>query len=92
MTRASPGSPPLAAIMAPYRNGTPSQTTQDWKRLFPAEGFGPLRERHVTHNHAGHPEQVIVEHILSVSYNRRAAGGRTIARRRARTGRHFSDA
>ena len=36
----------LTRIMAPYEAGIPRYHSGTWRRLFPAEGFGPLRERH----------------------------------------------
>ena len=35
----------LTEIMRPYEGNTPRHHTQKWRQLFPAEGFGPLRER-----------------------------------------------
>jgi SAM-dependent methyltransferase len=58
----------LTRIMAPYEAGVPRYHTGDWRRLFPAEGFGPLRERHFPNAHAGPAEQVILDRILSVSF------------------------
>jgi SAM-dependent methyltransferase len=58
----------LTGIMAPYEAGIPRYHSQEWRRLFPAEGFGPLRERHFANTHAGPAEQVIVDRVLSVSF------------------------
>ena len=58
----------LTRIMAPYETGVPRYHSGDWRRLFPAEGFGPLRERHFPNSHAGPAEEVIVDRILSVSF------------------------
>jgi SAM-dependent methyltransferase len=58
----------LTRIMAPYEAGVPRYHSQEWRRLFPAEGFGPLRERHFPNSHIGPAEQVIVDRILSVSF------------------------
>jgi len=58
----------LTRIMAPYEAGTPRYHTKEWRRLFPAEGFGPLRERHFPYAHTGPAEQVILDRILSVSF------------------------
>jgi len=58
----------LTRIMAPYEAGTPRYHTKEWRRLFPAEGFGPLRERHFPNAHTGPAEQVILDRILSVSF------------------------
>jgi hypothetical protein len=54
--------------MAPYEAGVPRYHSQEWRRLFPADGFGPLRERHFANAHTGPAEQVILERILSVSF------------------------
>jgi len=58
----------LTRIMAPHEAGVPRYHSQEWRRLFPAEGFGPLRERHFPNSHTGPAEQVIIERILSVSF------------------------
>ena len=58
----------LTAIMAPYEGSVPRYRTQKWRRLFPAEGFGPLLEKQFPHGHAGSPEAVIVDRTLSVSF------------------------
>jgi SAM-dependent methyltransferase len=58
----------LTRIMAPYEAGVPRYHSQEWRRLFPAEGFGPLRERHFANAHTGPAEQVILERIRSVSF------------------------
>ncbi len=58
----------LTDIMAPFAGETPRYHTGRWRRLFPAKGFGPLREMHFAYGHAGSPEQVIVDRILSISF------------------------
>jgi len=58
----------LSEIMRPYEGDTPRHHRQEWRALFPAEGFGPLRERRFPHGHTGSPEQVIVDRVLSVSF------------------------
>jgi SAM-dependent methyltransferase len=58
----------LTGIMRPFEGNTPRHHTQEWRRLFPAEGFGPLLERRFGNEHSGHPEQVIVNRVLSVSF------------------------
>ncbi len=58
----------LTRIMAPYESGIPRYHSGEWRRLFPAEGFGPLRERHFPNSHTGPAEQVILDRILSVSF------------------------
>lgn len=58
----------LTDIMAPYVGDAPRYYTGDWRRLFPAEGFGPLAETVFPHGHTGPPERVIVDRMLSVSF------------------------
>jgi SAM-dependent methyltransferase len=58
----------LTCIMAPYEAGIPRYDHQEWRKVFPAEGYGPLRERHFPNGHRGPPEQVILERVLSVSF------------------------
>jgi SAM-dependent methyltransferase len=60
----------MSQIMAPYEGDAPRYRSGAWRRLFPAEGFGPLRGRHFPHGHGhtGPPEQVIVDRVLSVSF------------------------
>lgn len=58
----------LTGIMAPYEGDTPRYHSGAWRRLFPADGFGPLQERHFPHGHTGPAERVIVDRILSVSF------------------------
>ena len=58
----------MTDIMAPYEGDAPRYRSGAWRRLFPAPGFGPLRESHFPHLHTGDPEQVIVDRVLSVSF------------------------
>ena len=58
----------IEAVTEPYADDTPSQKSGDWRRLFPAAGFGPLSESVYTHHHRGDPDTVIIDRILSVSY------------------------
>ena len=58
----------LTRIMAPYEAGIPRYDHQEWRKVFPAEGFVPLRERHFPNVHTGPAEQVILERVLSVSF------------------------
>jgi SAM-dependent methyltransferase len=58
----------MTSIMAPYEGDAPRYRTGDWRKLFPTEGFGPLRAEHFPHGHTGDPEQVIVDRVLSVSF------------------------
>jgi len=58
----------MTDIMAPYEGDAPRYRSGEWRRLFPAEGFGPLREQHFANGHTGAPEQVIVDRVLSTSF------------------------
>ena len=58
----------LTKIMEPFEGDAPRYRTQHWRRLFPANGFGPLQEQHFANAHTGSPEQVIVDRVLSVSF------------------------
>jgi SAM-dependent methyltransferase len=58
----------MTRIMAPYEGNTPRHRSGEWQGLFPAAGFGPLREKYFPHAHIGPPEQVIVDRVLSVSF------------------------
>jgi len=58
----------MTAIMAPYEGDAPRYRSGEWRKVFPAEGFGPLQEERFRNGHTGDPEQVIVERILSTSF------------------------
>jgi SAM-dependent methyltransferase len=58
----------LTRIMAPYEGDAPRYDHGEWRRAFPAKGFGPLVERTFPHEHVGPPEQVIVDRVGSVSF------------------------
>jgi len=58
----------LTRLIAPFEGGTPRYRTQEWRSLFPAQGFGPIREERFANDHVGPPEEVILAHILSVSF------------------------
>ncbi|HXP95602.1 MAG TPA: class I SAM-dependent methyltransferase [Telmatospirillum sp.] len=58
----------LSDLMGPFEGDTPRYHTGEWRRLFPADGFSPLLERHFPHGHTGAAERVIVDRILSVSF------------------------
>ena len=58
----------LSAITDPHEGGAPRYRTGAWRSVFPAPGFGPLRERRFRHVHRGPPEAVIVDRTLSVSF------------------------
>lgn len=58
----------MTAISAPYEGDAPRYRSGEWREVFPEEGFGPLREERFRNGHTGHPEQVIVERVLSTSF------------------------
>lgn len=58
----------LTEIMTPYEGDTPRFHSGAWRRVFPAEGFGPLAETAFDYVHAGPAEQVVVDRVLSVSF------------------------
>jgi SAM-dependent methyltransferase len=58
----------MTAIMAPYEGDAPRYRSGEWRNVFPAEGFSPLQEERFRNGHTGHPEQVIVERVLSTSF------------------------
>jgi SAM-dependent methyltransferase len=58
----------LSRLMSPYEGDVPRYHRQEWRRVFPAPGFGPLREQHFHNLHRGSPERVILDRILSVSF------------------------
>ncbi len=58
----------LTEIIQTFEDDTPRYRTQQWRSLFPAEGFTPLQEHRFRNEHVGHPEQVIVDRMLSVSF------------------------
>jgi SAM-dependent methyltransferase len=58
----------MTAIMAPYEGDAPRYRSGEWRKVFPAKGFGPLHEQRFRNGHTGHPEQVIVDRVLSTSF------------------------
>lgn len=50
-----------------HEDDTPRCRSQDWRRILPAPGFGPLAERRFPHGHTAAPEDVIVGRALSGS-------------------------
>src|ERR1700723_1500250 len=58
----------LTRIMKRFEGDAPRYHSQKWRAQFPAEGFGPLREKRFPNLHTGNPERVIVDRILSVSF------------------------
>ncbi len=58
----------MTAIMTPYEGTAPRYRSGEWRKVFPAEGFGPLREQAFPNGHTGPPEEVILDRVLSVSF------------------------
>ncbi|MGQ5521622.1 class I SAM-dependent methyltransferase [Chitinimonas sp. PSY-7] len=58
----------LTEIMTRYEGDVPRYRNGTWKQVFPAPGFGPLEQTHFPHQHAGPPEQVIIDRCMSVSF------------------------
>jgi SAM-dependent methyltransferase len=58
----------LTDIMADYEGDAPRYDDGEWRRAFPARGFGELREKTFSHVHSGRAERVIVDRIASVSF------------------------
>lgn len=58
----------LTRLIARYEGDAPRMASGEWRKLFPAPGFGPLREARFPHGHTGAPERVIVDRTLSISF------------------------
>ncbi|MGN5477362.1 class I SAM-dependent methyltransferase [Cupriavidus basilensis] len=58
----------LTTIMTPFEGDAPRFYKGDWKRVFPAGGFGPLTLQSLPYVHEGPPQQVIVDRVMSVSF------------------------
>ncbi|GJG95205.1 class I SAM-dependent methyltransferase [Cupriavidus pauculus] len=58
----------LTEIMTPHEGDAPRFYKGDWKKVFPADGFGPLALTSFPYTHDGAPEQVIVDRVMSVSF------------------------
>ncbi len=58
----------LGAIVRPHEGDAPRFHSGDWRRVFPAAGFGPLEETRFPHTHVGTADAVIVDRFLSVSF------------------------
>jgi SAM-dependent methyltransferase len=58
----------ISRIMQPYEGDAPRFHSQKWRSVFPAAGFGPLREKRFRNAHTGPPEKVIIDRVLSVSF------------------------
>jgi SAM-dependent methyltransferase len=58
----------LSRIMKTFEGDAPRYSSQKWRNVFPAEGFGPLREHRFSNTHTGPPEKVIIDRVMSVSF------------------------
>ncbi|WP_342050280.1 MULTISPECIES: class I SAM-dependent methyltransferase [unclassified Cupriavidus] len=58
----------LTDIMKPFEGDAPRFHRGDWRKVFPADGFGPLALTSLPYSHTGAPEQVIVDRVMSVSF------------------------
>jgi SAM-dependent methyltransferase len=58
----------LKSIFDAYSGDAPRFHTQEWRKVFPAAGFGSLSETRFLHGHTGPPEHVIVDRVLSTSF------------------------
>lgn len=58
----------LTAIMRPLEGDAPRFYKGDWKRVFPAEGFGELKLTSLPYQHVGPAQQVIIDRVMSVSF------------------------
>jgi SAM-dependent methyltransferase len=58
----------LTRIMEPYEGDAPRYDKGQWRKVFPAPGFGPLEEKAFAHAHVGSAERVIVDRVASVSF------------------------
>ncbi len=58
----------LASLLGPYEGDAPRYRHGKWRELFPAEGFGALREQHFPHTHTGPPQRVILKRVSSISF------------------------
>jgi SAM-dependent methyltransferase len=51
-----------------HEGDAPRYDQGEWRKVFPAPGFGPFQEMSISHAHIGGAEQVIVERTASVSF------------------------
>jgi SAM-dependent methyltransferase len=58
----------LTAVIAPYEGDAPRMVSGQWRKLFPAPGFGALREWRFPHGHTGPADRVIVDRVASISF------------------------
>lgn len=58
----------LNQLLAHYQGDAPRMISGEWRKVFPAPGFGPLHEVSFPHAHIGPPGRVIVDRFMSVSF------------------------
>lgn len=58
----------ISSLLAKYQGQTPQYHTGNWRKLFPASGFGPLVETHFQHVHRGTADEVIINRVMSTSF------------------------
>lgn len=58
----------LDAIVNRFEGDAPRYHTGAWRKVFPFEGFGPLRERRFSHGHTGTTQDVISTRVRSSSF------------------------
>lgn len=58
----------LGLLVSRREGDAPRAAKGEWRKVFPAKGFGPLHEASFGHAHDGGPEDVIVARVLSTSF------------------------
>ncbi|HUQ11736.1 MAG TPA: methyltransferase domain-containing protein [Steroidobacteraceae bacterium] len=58
----------LTRLIDRHEGDAPRYDDGEWRKEFPAPGFGVMRERSLPHLHTGSAEQVIVDRMASVSF------------------------
>ncbi|MBV8659248.1 MAG: methyltransferase domain-containing protein [Burkholderiales bacterium] len=58
----------ITRLITPLEGDTPRFHKGEWRTVFPAPGFGPLKEHTLPYFHSGPAERVILDRMLSVSF------------------------
>lgn len=58
----------LTRLLARYEGDTPRYGRGEWRKLFPAVGFGPLQEQYFPYGQRGSAQQVILDRVSSISF------------------------
>ena len=58
----------MLVMAATHSRDSSRQANGEWRRQFPAPGFGPLQHSRFANSHTGPPAQVIIDRVLSTSY------------------------